>query len=177
MTEFEKVMLFAFKAHTGQCRKYSGLPFIVHPIEVCKTLSDWHIHNLDVLKAAICHDVLEDTFTTTESLEYEIGAKALSIVEELTYYSTIISKDEYMRSFGTKSVEALVIKLADRMCNIKDFYVRDKRYAEKYFRKAEHLFNTMAAREGEIVFAYGQNCYSNIERSYNMLYNVCYGAK
>lgn len=50
----------AHKAHSGQVRKYSGLPYIVHPMEVMTTLLQAGVEDELVLSGAVLHDVIED---------------------------------------------------------------------------------------------------------------------
>lgn len=76
----------ANECHWHQCRKYSGKPFVLHPLRVMleanKLYDDVPAY---VLAAAVCHDVLEDCEEITfAKLEIGIGTKAAKIVQELT---------------------------------------------------------------------------------------------
>ena len=149
---------FAYRAHRGQFRKGSGLPFIVHPLAVLSQISEWGITNLVIWKAAICHDVREDCPKVTfDHLCGVIGEEAARIVEELSFFpdrSLPIAipeqKAQYMNTFGDKSVPALVIKWADRICNTFDFLSVDPEYAKVYWRKASKLFEAVMEREQQI---------------------------
>ena len=55
----KKALEFASNAHNGQTRKYTGEPYIVHPIEVMELVREV-IDDPEVLAAALLHDVVED---------------------------------------------------------------------------------------------------------------------
>ena len=77
------------------------------------------------------------------------------IVEELTFAPVEnkpkhILKKEYIRSFKNKSVSALVIKVADRICNVRDFMIYNPDYARTYYNKAAMLFDFLVDRKDEV---------------------------
>jgi len=159
---------FATDRHRGQFRKGSGLPFIVHPMSVLTVIgTEWELRNLKVWKATICHDTKEDCGVTDEELIAVIGEDAASIVSELTFIPDPrderpdhIQKRDYMRSFMQKSVDALVIKCADRFCNVCDWLSSDPEYAVKYWKKASDLMDAMFTRGEEISEAFGSDVFT-----------------
>jgi (p)ppGpp synthase/HD superfamily hydrolase len=167
MEDIQSVIEFAVYAHKGQKRKHSGLPYIVHPMAVLSQLSDWDITCYNCWKAALCHDILEDCpHVTFEELQSVIGVKSANIVKELTFTIDLKSgkpeayqKSEYMKSFETKSVYALVVKVADRVCNTRDFMATLLDYAPKYWRKAQDLFDANLTRKEEIMKEFGRNSF------------------
>jgi len=108
----------------------------VHPLEVFKRIRGYGIKDEKILSAAILHDILEDTEVTADILLEEFGPKVLEIVKELTHDGS--DKHEYMESFVNKSLDAIIIKIADRYSNVLDYYAdkKSKRYAAKYALKA-----------------------------------------
>ena len=154
----ERAIRTAQESHDGQHRKASGLPYIVHPIEVMKRLSDLGVdreRGEHVLCAAALHDVLEDTDITSERLRDAFPMPIAGIVEELTFDPDVQSKAEYMDSFTERSVEALVVKLVDRACNVGDFLHSNPKYGRIYAGKARALYAAVLARHEEIVGAFG----------------------
>ena len=144
----------AIKWHKNQVR--SGkindirLPFIVHPISVMRKVWEWGFGTPVTMAASATHDTKEDTAITWEELIEVIGQEAADIVAELTYTGkTPEEKAEYLKSFSGKSLEALVIKIADRLDNVKDFRLTKPEYADKYFAKAESLFQAFIDRKDE----------------------------
>ncbi|MBR2827478.1 MAG: bifunctional (p)ppGpp synthetase/guanosine-3',5'-bis(diphosphate) 3'-pyrophosphohydrolase [Erysipelotrichaceae bacterium] len=80
---FDKALQFAIKAHRGQKRKWTTIPYILHPIEVCAivaTLSD----DDEVLSAALLHDTVEDTDVTMEDIRANFSEKIAMLVESET---------------------------------------------------------------------------------------------
>lgn len=128
------------------------LPYIVHPIAVLKLLWDWGVNDCDVLCAAVCHDLREDTAITHKELCDLLGKRVADIVEELTFIpptnkdEKVAAKAQYIASFTQKSIEALAVKIADRLCNTNDFLIKDSKYALVYFHKADAIFDAWQLR-------------------------------
>ncbi len=145
MDQLSKAVVFAANAHAGQFRKTSGIPFISHPIEVMKTVSRWKIREEYKLVSSVLHDTVEDTRTTIEDIEDEFGTQVANLVDELTrpqHIKTKKDKLEYLKSFKDKSLDAIIIKLADRLCNVRDFEADgNPEYSEIYALQAYPLIN------------------------------------
>src|SRR5437763_6461364 len=72
-------------SHRGQRRKGTNAPYAVHPIRLASFLIDaFGIEDMDILGAALLHDVLEETSTSKEALAREFGARCASLVSTLT---------------------------------------------------------------------------------------------
>jgi len=115
-------LTFVFSRHDEQKRKSANIPYVIHPIRVALILrsvgfSEFKHENLMI--AALCHDLIEDTETTFEELSDQFGKQVALIVDELSRPDNI-NKDEWINTFETKSMEAKVIKMADRIDNLKD---------------------------------------------------------
>lgn len=124
--DLPQVLNFATQAHQGQTRS-GGEPYIGHPVRVANTVEKLKkSKNLDALiAAAYLHDTIEDTNTTHEDLEKLFGGLVASLVKELTSDKEQIDKvgkTEYLskKMAHDMSSYALVIKLADRLDNVKD---------------------------------------------------------
>lgn len=159
-----EAIIYAAQLHKNQHRKNSGFPYVVHPIDVLNTLGQWGLTAGDVNTAiaAICHDVLEDCEVTQEQLSLKVGDKAAAIVSELTFkvnsdseVSAHAQKSSYLESFKEKSVTALVIKIADRICNTIDFFTQDPVYAATYWGKANELLKIAESRLADVRKEYG----------------------
>lgn len=152
----EAAIDLVLKWHRGQIRDSSinnkPLPFLIHPLSVMKRVWKWGFATPIIMDACICHDIKEDTEITWEELRKVIGDKATDIVDELTYEgNTPEEKAEYIKSFRDKSIEALVIKIADRLDNVEDFILILKySYSIEYFDKAANLFETLLNRKKEL---------------------------
>ncbi len=117
---------FAEKAHEGQCRK-SGEPFIVHPIEAAIILADLHMDD-DTICAALLHDTVEDTDVTADEIEEAFGESVRELVEGVTKITRIevehltdkqVATIRKMFVAMSKDVRVMVIKLADRLHNMR----------------------------------------------------------
>lgn len=157
----------AYHSHFGQIRKGIPLPYIVHPIEVMKMLASWGIKEEWVLAAAVLHDTLEDTKLSEVELRKFNGLIA-NLVLELTRKDSTSKADkaEYLASFSTKSIWAVVIKIADRICNTRDFYYEGKtRYANTYFHAAMPVFDLLDIRNAEFMEVLELDTFNNIMMS------------
>jgi GTP diphosphokinase / guanosine-3',5'-bis(diphosphate) 3'-diphosphatase len=188
MSELTAVINFATTKHSGQFRKHNRpngvkLPFITHPLEVMKKLWTWGIDDWTTLAAATCHDLMEDTEVTKSDIFYLFGEQVANIVEELTFiwerreaispfpteYTDLYKQEKaaakaaYMDSFAGKSDEALVIKLADRICNTRDMVLTNPDKAKGYFEKAKSLIRAWEERRPAIADRFGWNTIYRIE--------------
>lgn len=116
---------FARRRHndTGAIRKVSKEPYWVHPEGVAKIVMEHGGSDIEI-KAAMAHDVLEDTGDTFEDIAEKFGDDVASIVKEVTNDKDEIAKIGKERYISEElcrlSPEALTVKLADMLYNMKD---------------------------------------------------------
>ena len=127
MDEYGKVLKavhFAAEKHQDQRRKDEGqTPYINHPIAVAETLRLFRVDDVDVLAAALLHDVLEDTETTPGEVLEAFGMSVLIIVQEMTDDKSLpkqVRKDLQIEGAPSLSEQAKLVKLADKICNLGD---------------------------------------------------------
>jgi len=116
---------FAAVKHRDQRRKgVDALPYINHPIKVASMIANiGGVHSLPTLLAAILHDTIEDTCTTREEIEALVGPDVLSIVLEVTDDKKLPKSDRkrlQIEHAQQKSLDAKLVKLADKCANIMD---------------------------------------------------------
>ncbi len=116
--------MFAAEKHAAQKRKGAAAePYINHLIEVAQLIagsSEWLDTNL--VMAGILHDTIEDTGTTAEELERVFGSDIAALVVEMTDDKSQpkeVRKTSQVESAPHKSVRAQVIKLADKISNLR----------------------------------------------------------
>jgi (p)ppGpp synthase/HD superfamily hydrolase len=179
---FAEACLLACDLHRKQFRKDARadirLPYMFHIMEVTKTLWDWGVRCPNTLIAAVMHDILEDCrdIFTLADLEKECGSAVAQIVQELTFLEG--DKNEYLNSFANKSIESLVIKVADRYCNVFDFFHGgDKKYAKKYLGKATVLLELVEVRDQEVIDKFGQEVADNINHGIAHLFKTFPGLR
>ena len=116
---------FSADKHRNQRRKDRGAsPYINHPIEVATMLATvGGVTDVATLMAAILHDTIEDTDTSAEELEQKFGREVRLLVEELTDDKTLRKAERKRLQIAharSRSHRAKLIKLGDKICNVKD---------------------------------------------------------
>ena len=116
---------FAADKHRDQRRKdVDATPYINHPLDVALILTEGGVEDVEVLMAGILHDTIEDTDTTAEELTERFGERVCGLVLEVTDDKDL-EKLERKRlqvvKAPTKSADAKMIKIADKLANLRDF--------------------------------------------------------
>jgi len=123
-----QAIAFAADKYRRQRRKDAeGSPYINHVIAVATVLAvEGHVSDPVTLIAAALHDTVEDTQTTFEELEEQFGPQVTDLVPELTDDKSL-EKTERKRlqveHAGSSSNRAKELKIADKICNIRDITV------------------------------------------------------
>ena len=124
-----KALTFAARKHRDQRRKDAqASPYINHPIALADVLvNEAGVTDVEVLCAALLHDTIEDTETTAEELEREFGSEIADIVTELTDNKMLkkrTRKRMQIAHAASASRQAKLVKLADKICNLRDVTAR-----------------------------------------------------
>ena len=124
ITPLLKAIHFAADKHRDQRRKDEGAsPYINHPIEVAELIARvGGVSDLVTLQAAILHDTIEDTQTTSEELETHFGERVRKVVQEVTDDKTLLKIDRKRLQIEHSphlSREAQMVKLADKISNVR----------------------------------------------------------
>jgi len=125
INHFVQALAFAADKHKNQRRKDAQItPYINHPIDLVNVLvNQGGVVSWDVLCAALLHDVIEDTETTEEELLTHFGKKVTAIVKEVTDDKSLakdVRKRLQVEHAPFASHEAKLVKLADKICNLRD---------------------------------------------------------
>jgi guanosine-3',5'-bis(diphosphate) 3'-pyrophosphohydrolase len=119
-----KAVHFAAEKHRYQKRKdLEATPYINHPIAVAETLRIHGVTDEDVLVAALLHDTIEDTDTTSEEVSEAFGEGVLGIMLEMTDDKSspkLRRKELQIEHASELSKGARLVKLADKICNVRD---------------------------------------------------------
>lgn len=113
---------FAQERHAGQVRKGTTRPYITHPIETMKILSDMNA-DTNLLIAGILHDTLEDTDTTDTEIMENFGADVCSLVtahSEDKTKSWDERKTHSIQATRNGSTRLKMLVLADKVANMRD---------------------------------------------------------
>ncbi len=120
-----KALEFAALKHRDQRRKDAqASPYINHPIALANVLvRDGGIDDPVAIAAALLHDTVEDTQTTAQELRQAFGDKVAGIVEEVTDDKSLLKAERkrlQVEHAAKISPEAKLVKLADKICNVRD---------------------------------------------------------
>ena len=141
--------------HKGQARE-SGEPYLAHPLEVASILADMQL-DTTAIAAGLLHDAVEDTSVTIEEIQTEFGEQVAHIVEGVTKISKIdfASSEEAQAENVRKMVLAMMddirvvlIKLADRLHNMRTLKFLSQERQEKIARETLDIYAPIAHRLG-----------------------------
>ena len=146
---------FAFKAHLKQ-KRASGDPYIIHPLEVAMNLTELEVDE-DTIIAACLHDTVEDTEVTLQDITENFGETVSSLVdgvtklEKFTYSSKEDLQAENFRKMFlamAQDIRVVLIKLADRMHNMRTMEYMPARKQERISRETMDIYAPLAGRLG-----------------------------
>jgi guanosine-3',5'-bis(diphosphate) 3'-pyrophosphohydrolase len=126
---FLKVAAFAAEKHRMQRRRdVEASPYINHPIALANVLkNEGGISDPIVLCAALLHDTIEDTETTYDELRHEFGPEIADVVAEVTDDPSLKKEARKLAQIEhahLKTPRAKLVKLADKICNLRDMVER-----------------------------------------------------
>ena len=153
--EVYRAYLFGAEAHEGQSR-LSGEPYIYHPVAVARILAGMRMDH-QCLMAAILHDVIEDTSTAKDQLAREFGPEIAELVDgvskltQIKFRSRAEAQAENFRKMMlamTKDIRVIMIKLADRLHNMRTLGVMGPNKSRRIARETLDIYAPIANRLG-----------------------------
>lgn len=147
--EIMEVLEFATEAHKGQVRKYSGIPYITHPIAVAQMIAEAGGSTAQI-KAALLHDVVEDCGVTREEIQEKFGFEIRQLVHELSKVCPVVPgltraycKQKDKEFLATVSPEAQSIKYCDIIHNTVSIIQEDPVFAKVFVQEKRDLIKVM----------------------------------
>jgi RelA/SpoT family (p)ppGpp synthetase len=146
---------FAEQCHEGQIRQ-TGEPYITHPLAVATILADMHLDHEGIM-AALLHDVLEDTHVNKKELEDLFGKTVAELVDGLTKLDEIETTSRAERQADSfqkmtlamsKDVRVMLIKLADRLHNMRTIKGLSPQKRRRIARETLEIYAPIAQRLG-----------------------------
>jgi len=169
---------FAALKHNGIFRKYTNQPYIIHPARVAGMVSVLPHSTEEMVATAWLHDVVEDCGVSEQTINELFGNTVYSTVVYLTNPSKK-HKDlpRYLRKkmdrewIGVASKEAKIIKMIDRIDNLKDYPVDDPQAYDfvrnTYFKESVSLFNYVKDADNLVAKEY-LDCLDEIKVKFNI---------
>lgn len=138
MDVLERAIVFATEAHAGKLRKGSGLPYILHPMEVSVIISTMS-RNKELIAAGVLHDVVEDAKVALDEIRRLFGNNVARLVQantenkrrELPPEQTWrLRKEETVEYLRTRAdLDEKILIFSDKLSNLRGFY-RDLKSVE-----------------------------------------------
>lgn len=145
----------AYKYHKGIYRN-SGEPYIIHPLEVAKIVNREIGLGSESVSCALLHDVVEDTDYTLDDIREEFGDKIATIIDGLTKISEAFEETKSLQAENfrkvlmtlTEDVRVIIIKLADRLHNMRTLDAMPPNKQIKIAGETIYLYAPIAHRLG-----------------------------
>ena len=155
ISKLRSAYLFSQNAHSGQYRE-SGEPYISHPLAVTTILSKMHL-DTQTLTAAFLHDVIEDTHVPKSEIRKKFGEEVAELVDGVSKLDRIefqTQADAQAENFRkmllamARDVRIIIIKLADRLHNMRTLEVRRLDKRRRTARETMEIYAPIANRLG-----------------------------
>src|ERR1035437_9067488 len=146
---------FALEQHEGQ-KRASGEPYVLHPLEVALVLAELKMDST-AIAAGLLHDAVEDTDVTTGEIERRFGDQVAHIVEGVTKLDKIkfANREDHQAENIRKmllamvtDVRVVIIKLADRLHNMRTLEHLPQEKRQKIARETLDVYAPLAHRLG-----------------------------
>lgn len=146
----------AAKAHDNQ-RRRSGEPYIVHPFGVAKIVADLGMNDASAVAAALLHDAVEDTRIELEDIQRAFGSEVAMIVDGVTKLDRLrFDSKEHQQAASfrkmlvamAKDIRVLIIKLCDRLHNLRTIAALPAWKQERTARETLDIYAPLAHRLG-----------------------------
>ena len=155
VAQIESALAFSRTAHQGQVRQ-SGEPYVTHPIAVARILTPLHL-DAQAITAALLHDVAEDAGVSIEQIGEQFGRPVAELVDGLSKLDKLkfeTLQDAQAENFRkmlmamARDVRVILIKLADRLHNMRTLDSVSKEKSERIARETMDIYAPIANRLG-----------------------------
>ena len=155
ISQLRSAYLFSQTAHIGQFRK-SGEPYISHPLAVAGILGTLHL-DIQTLTAALLHDVMEDTHVSKAEISERFGNQVAELVDGVSKLDKIETQTQADAQAGNfrkmlmamaRDVRVILIKLADRLHNMRTLEVMRPEKRRRIARETMEIYVPIATRLG-----------------------------
>lgn len=174
----DKAIIYATEKHSGQVRKFSGIPYILHPMEVAAIISTM-TNDEEIIAAGLLHDTIEDCDADPLEIEQIFGKHVAALVSsetedkleqrppEETWQQR--KADSLLLLQNSKNIDVKIMWLADKLSNIRSFsreyrtkgdemwkvlHQKDKKMQEWYYREIAKCLPELSDTAAYIEFTY-----------------------
>lgn len=151
----QKAYELAERAH-GDQKRFSGEPYVTHPVAVAKILADMRM-DPETIMAALLHDVLEDTPVEKENIIREFGSDVAELVDgvskltQMHFQSRAEAQAENFRKMilaMARDIRVMLVKLADRLHNMRTIGVLPAKQQRRIAQETLDIYAPIANRLG-----------------------------
>jgi guanosine-3',5'-bis(diphosphate) 3'-pyrophosphohydrolase len=151
----KKAYVYCAKVHAGQVRK-TGEPYLIHPLAVAGLLAQLKLDDASIC-AGLLHDTVEDTLATLEEVQELFGKDIADIVDGVTKLGQVkfqTSEEKLAENFRkmlvamSKDIRVLLVKLADRLHNMRTLEHMKPDRQEAIARETMDIYAPLANRLG-----------------------------
>ena len=187
LNEFDKVIAFTVKAHSGMIRKVRKTPYILHPMEVA-SIAGLITDDLEVIAAALMHDTVEDTHITLDDIEENFGKRVRDLVaSETEDKMKSLPSEQTWEIRKRRSLEVLknaedigvkVLWLSDKLSNMRSFAMEHELIGDALWEKLNMKDPAKHAWYYRTIADYTKEFKDHPAwREYNALLNKVFGEK
>jgi guanosine-3',5'-bis(diphosphate) 3'-pyrophosphohydrolase len=152
----DKAYQLALEAHHGQ-KRLSGEPVVNHPLAVAAILAGWKLDSVSIA-AGLLHDVVEDSEISLDQLEKKFGQEVADLVDGVTKIGEIklraSGEEKFLENLRkmlvvmARDLRVVLIKLADRLHNMKTLSYLPKEKQERIAQETLEIYAPLAERLG-----------------------------
>ena len=169
MNMLEEAIIYATVMHQGKVRKFNGIPFILHPMEVAQILSTM-TDDQEIITAGILHDIVEDTDGTLAEIGKRFGERVAMLVSSES--ENEYPDEERSATWKRRKEESLLVLKNSTDIGVKMLWLADKlanirSLAGEYSEKGESIWQTLHQHDPEMQHWYYQTVAETVELQLN----------
>ena len=155
IAEVTKAYAYSAKVHGGQ-KRYSGEPYLIHPMEVTSILADIRLDKESII-TGLLHDTIEDTLATKDDITRIFGEEVCALVDGVTKISKLKISSTFEKQAEDfrklilatgKDIRVILVKLADRLHNIRTISHLPEERKRIFAKETVDLYAPLADRLG-----------------------------
>ena len=169
MNMLEEAIIYATVMHQGKVRKFNGIPYILHPMEVAQVLSTM-TDDAEIITAGILHDIVEDTDGTLKEIEKRFGKRVASLVNSES--ENPYPDEDKSASWQRRKEESLIVLKNSTDIGVKMLWLADKlanirSLARVYSERGESMWEMLHQSDPSMQCWYYKTIAETVELSLN----------